>query len=504
MPDKSPSSPWWRAALRSLAGRRKRLVAFVKRNKVPVAIGSAVVVIAIAVGAYAAYKALRRPPDVHNTSAAFQAKETKPKKRTVNWPLYGYDLRRTRYLPAKGIKPPFAKLWSYGAKPLLEFPPVYADGRLYGIDNNGHVFGIDADSGKVIWKHRVASLNASAPTFSHHRLYVVNLSPGQILSINPRNGHIEWRKVLPGRSESSPVVVDNRVFFGDEDGTLYAVDRRNGHTIWTTQLCGAIKAAPAYQHGILYDGDYGGCMSAVNAHSGKIKWQSSSQGLGFGTSGAFYSTPALAFGRIYTGNNDHRVYSFEQSNGELAWSHSTGSYVYSGPTVADTPNTPPTVYIGSIDGNIYALDAKTGDTRWSHSAGGPVIGSLSAVGNIVYVATYSPKQTNGFAMRDGHKVFHYPTGAYSPVISDGRRIYLTGYSSITALQPLTKKQLRRRAQARRQREARKAARKRHRRQARARRRQAQRRHQRQHQKQKHQQKKKPAHKKQRQKQTGQG
>jgi PQQ-like domain len=179
---------------------------------------------------------------------------------------------------------------------------------------------------------------------------------------------------------------------------------------------------------------------------------------------------------VYSGNNDHRVYSFSAKDGTLAWSHSTGSYVYSGPTVADTPSTPPTVYIGSIDGNIYALDAKTGDTRWSHSAGGPVIGSLSAVGETVYVASFSPKQTNGFAMTNGHQVFHYGTGAYTPVISDGRRIYLTGYSSITALQPLTKKQIQGRARARQQKEARKRKRQadRRKREAQARRQQRQR------------------------------
>jgi hypothetical protein len=38
-------------------------------------------------------------------------------------------------------------------------------------------------------------------------------------------------------------------------------------------------------------------------------------------------------------------------------------------------------------------------------------------------------------MRSGRKVFTYPRGTYTPVISDGRRLYLTGYSSITALQP---------------------------------------------------------------------
>jgi outer membrane protein assembly factor BamB len=447
---------------------RKRLVAAVRANPVGAAITAAAVIFLVTFAVIAIYRTVRRPPDVYNESAAFNAQETKPKREAVNWPIFGFDRRRTRYLAVKGIKPPFKRIWKYGAKPLLEFAPIYVDGVVYGVDNNGHAFAIDADSGKVLWKRRVGQLNASAPTYSHHRLFVVNLTPGQIVALNPGSGKTEWKKELPGRSESAPVVVDKRVFFGDEDGTLYAIDRRNGHTIWTAQLCGAIKAAPAYQHGILFVGDYGGCMNAVNSHSGKIKWQSSSQGLGLGTTGSFYSTPAIAFGRVYSGNLDHRVYSYEAKDGTLAWSHSTGDYVYSGPTVADTPITPPTVYIGSYDGNLYALDAKSGDTRWSDSAGGPVIVSPSAVGNIVYVPTYSPKTTTGFAMKNGHKVFTYGTGgANSPVISDGRRLYLTGYSSITALQPLTKKQLRKRAEVKRRRQRRAQARKRDRKQTEA-------------------------------------
>jgi outer membrane protein assembly factor BamB len=454
MPEKPTPDPRRRARAWPLADQRKRLVAFVRRHRVPVAIGTAAAVILLAVGAYAAYKALRRPPDVHNTGAAFKPRETKPKVRTVNWPIYGYDAARTRYLPAKGIKPPFRTLWKYGGKPLLEFAPIYVDGSIYGLDNSGHAFALNADTGKVLWKRRLAQLNASAPTYSHHRLYVVSLVPGQLLSLDPKNGRTVWKKSLGSRSESSPLVVGNRVFFGDEGGTLYAVDRRNGGTIWTAQLCGAVKAAPAYEHGILYDGDYGGCMTAVNSQTGKIKWQSSSQGLSLGRTGEFYSTPALAFGRVYSGNNDGRIYSFEQKNGVLAWSHSTGSYVYSGPTVADTPDTGPSVYIGSYDGNLYALDAKTGNTRWTRSAGGPVITSPSAVGKIVYVASYVAKKTTGFAMKDGRELFAYGSGGgNSPVISDGHRIYLTGYSSIVAMQPLTNAELRARAEAKKRRGA---------------------------------------------------
>ena len=141
-------------------------------------------------------------------------------------------------------------------------------------------------------------------------------------------------------------------------------------------------------------------MNAVDARTGELKWQSGSLGPGFGASGEFYSTPAVAFGRVYAGNNDGRVYSFDLDDGTLAWTYSTGGYVYSGPAVANTRHTPPTVYIGSFDGNIYALNAKNGEPRWIHSAGGQVIGSLSAVGNIVYAAEFTNGSTNGYDDED--------------------------------------------------------------------------------------------------------
>jgi outer membrane protein assembly factor BamB len=421
----------------------------------------AAVVVLLIVGAVLAYQDLKRPGDIRNTDVGFNPEEAKPTEKTVGWPIYGYNQARTRYLAAKGIKPPFKRLWKYGDGPLLEFPPVFARGRLYLLDNNGHAIALDADSGRVLWKRRIGQLNASSPTYARHRLFVVSLIPGQVLALNPRTGKTEWKKELGSRSESSPVVVGDRVFFGDEGGTLHAVDRRNGSTRWDTSLCGAIKAAPAYRRGVLFVGDYGGCMSAVSARTGNVKWQSSSQGLGFGTTGAFYSTPAVAFGRVFSGNNDHRVYSFDAEDGTAAWSHSTGGQVYSGPAVADTPNTGPTVYIGSLDGNAYALNAKTGETRWSRSVGGRILGSLSAVGNIVYAGTYEGTTTYGFGMRYGRPVFKYGTGgANSPAVSDGRRIYLTGYSSVTALQPLTRKQIKKRAQLRREKAERKAKRQR--------------------------------------------
>jgi outer membrane protein assembly factor BamB len=450
---------WARSLWSGLLGLRHPKTLWRERRRFVLVLAAALV-LGIA-GIAVAYELLKRPADVHNSNAVFKPQKPKapPKRRTtVNWPMFGLNPARTRYLPARGIHPPFRKLWRYTEKPLLEFPPIFVNGTLYAVNNNGFAFALDAHTGNKLWERRIGRLNASSPAYAHGFLYIVNLDPGHLVKLDARTGKEVWKRSLPGRAESSPVVVGHSVYFGCENGELFAKSTVTGRTRWSTPLGGPIKSAPAYYRGHLYVGDYGGYMNAVDAHNGKLLWQSGSLGPGFGASGQFYSTPAVAYGRVYGGNNDGRVYSFDIADGTLAWTYSTGGYVYSGPTVANTPHSPPTVFIGSFDGNIYALNAKNGDVRWSKSAGGQVVGSLSAVGEIVYVAEFSSKTTSGFMMRSGREVFHYPKGTYTPVISDGRRIYLTGYSSITALAPITKAEIRTAAKRKRARAAGKAAR----------------------------------------------
>jgi outer membrane protein assembly factor BamB len=425
--------PEARRRLEALLHDTERLLHRNRGAVVALLAGAAVAFAAI----FAGYELLKRPADVHNTDAVFIPQKPKQAKvpKTVNWPIFGYDRARTRYLPVNGVKPPFDKIWRFTDRPLLEFPPICVAGKLYFVNNSGFAYSLDADTGKELWKRRIGRLNASSPAFARNRLYVVNLVPGHVLKLDAKTGKTIWKRSLPARAESSPIVVGRTVYFGAEDGNLYALSTVNGNVRWATGLGGEVKAAPAYYGGKLFVGDYGGRMNAVDAGSGELVWQSGSLGLGFGGSGSFYSTPAVAFGRVYAGNTDGRVYSFETGSGELAWSYSTGGYVYSGPTVANTKHSPPTVFIGSFDGNVYALGAKNGNLRWSRDAGGQVIGSLSAVGDIVYVAEFTNKTTTGFMMRSGRRAWRYPKGTYTPVISDGRRIYLTGYSSITALRP---------------------------------------------------------------------
>jgi outer membrane protein assembly factor BamB len=373
---------------------------------------------------------LRNPSSSEQTatSASASAPTAPAASRLFPWPTYGFDAARTRYLPTNAVKPPYKVAWTYDARHLMEYSPIIVEGTIYGIDNNGEAFALMATTGKQLWRRDVATLNASAPTYSDGKLYISNLEPGQIQALNASNGKVAWRKSLPGRTESSPLVVGDEVIAGCECGSVYAFNKRTGKQLWSTPVGGAVKASPAYDRGVVFVGDYGGQMTAIQASNGRVKWQTN-------IGGSIYGTAAVAFGHVYAGDLSGGFHAFDEDTGSVAWSTSTGGYVYSGATAAKTPGTPPSVYFGSYDGTVYALNARTGSTRWSESANGPVSGAGSMIGDIFYVGDLKTTQTFGFRASDGREVFASSDGAYNPVISDGRFLYMTGYRVIYALKP---------------------------------------------------------------------
>ena len=364
------------------------------------------------------------------------------------WPRYGYDAGRTRYFDGpRDLAPPLRVGWVHHDYALLEFPPVIYRRTLYLMNDGGWVKGIDALTGKQLWDTHVGNLAAASPAIGVREglLYVPVLSTygsspgsGRFVALSMRTGHIVWSIPIGAGTESSPMVWDKSVYFGDQAGNVYSVNARNGHINWTYHASGAVKGGPAYADGKLYFGDYAGRAYCVNASNGHQVWAVSTNGASFGFgSGNFYSTPAVAFGRVYMGSTDGRVYSFAAGTGALAWATSTGAYVYASPAVEDTPGLGPTVYLGSYDGNFYAFNAQSGAIRWSHPAGGKISGSATIVGNVVYYADLATKTTTGLDPRTGRQVFSFGDGAFSPVVADESAIFLVGLNTLYELLPKT-------------------------------------------------------------------
>jgi outer membrane protein assembly factor BamB len=371
----------------------------------------------------------------------------RPKRRVgaVPWRTYGYDLARSHLAPFR-LRPPYRRLWMVFTGGLLEFPPAVADGRVYVAQLQGHFLALDAATGKRLWWRRFEGCSAAAPTVAGGVIYEPYLpkpcaygprnKPGFVVALDARTGNELWRFSGPA-SESSTVLVHGVLYFGAWDGKIYALDARTRKVRWTYQTDGEIDSSPAYQSGTLYIGTNGGSVYALDARSGRLRWRFD------GGREYFYATPTIAYGRVFIGNTDGTVYALGARTGHVLWVQRAGTYVYTSAAVWRR-----TVYVGSYDGYFTALDAATGDVRWRWEAPAAVHGAPTVMDGLVYFSSCSdcalsasryvksgPRGTYALDARTGRLVWRDPAGTYSPIVSDGVRVYLVGQARVIALAP---------------------------------------------------------------------
>jgi outer membrane protein assembly factor BamB len=408
-------------------------------RRAAIVVAALLVVLALGVGGAFVVHRKEQARDVRGSSTVEfvpqQLAPTRPTEPGVSWPTYGHDPERLRFANGVELAPPFKRVWMFRAQSLVEFPPVIAYGRLFFANNAGVLYAISAKTGKRAWKRATNRCQAASPAVNRRLVYfaLLNRPPcnakkvrdGELVALYAGSGRVRWRKRI-GPSESSPVVVDGRVFVGDWTGRVYAFSANTGKLRWSYQTGGRVKGALTFSGGRIYVGSYDHHVYALNEKTGKVVWKAGAQQR-LGHRGEFYSTPAAAYGRVYIGSTDGKVYSFGAATGKLRWSQSTGGYVYASPAVWRQR-----VYVGSYSGRFFCFDAATGDVKWKFNANGPISGSPTVLAGRVYFSTLK-RRTYSLDARTGRVVWTFPDGKYSPVVADLTRMYLVGYTRLYGL-----------------------------------------------------------------------
>jgi outer membrane protein assembly factor BamB len=383
--------------------------------------------------------------NVSGTTTEFDPARTTaaPRPGTLVSPMFG-GVPQHLHVGVGQVGPPFHRDWVSGGTSLIEFPPAIAFRYLYYASLNGNLIAVSTRNGRRLWTVHVGRCEAASPaadrlgrgsvyeTFLNRRPCGRNAAlrgDGELLVVAAGPSHsVRWSKRL-GASETSPLLVGHRLYVGDAEGNVYSLRGVDGKTIWTRHVGGAVKGAIAYDRGRLFFGAYDGRLYALRASDGKSVWRAGSNRDWFGGHGTFYSTPAVAYSRVYLGSTDGHVYSFGEQSGKLRWSHATGGFVYGSPAVWRGR-----VFVGSYSDTFYAFDAATGAVLWKFHANGPISGSATVVDGIVYFATLH-RRTYGLDARTGKQVWTYPDGAFTPVVTDGRRLYVIGWGKVYAFSP---------------------------------------------------------------------
>ena len=384
--------------------------------------------------------------NVHGSSTEFNTTQTVPPPKAgagLVSPMFGGEPQHL-HVAAGHVRPPYKLDWVSGGTSLIEFPPAVAYGYLYYATLAGNFIAVSTRNGQRLWNVPIRRCEAASPAVSG--LYegtafetwlnrqpcgrgAANVGDGELVAVSAGRPHkIRWRKHL-GASETSPTIVGKRIYVGDAQGDVYSLDMATGKTIWHFHAGGAVKGAIAYDQGEVFFGAYDGDLYALEARTGKRVWRASSASPSFGGKGTFYSTPAVAYGRIYIGSTDGHVYSFGEKSGKLRWSQGTGGYVYGSPAVWHGR-----VFVGSYSHTFYALDAATGDVLWTFPANGAISGSATVVDGLVYFATLQHR-TYALNAMTGKEAWTWPDGGFTPVVTDGSKLYVVGYSKLYAFSP---------------------------------------------------------------------
>jgi outer membrane protein assembly factor BamB len=360
----------------------------------------------------------------------------------VDWPLFGRIPERTHYLAAtrRDLDPPLREAWRINTHALIEFPPAVAHGVAYVVNKYGNVKAVRLRDRIVLWvrvtdpKDTGTPTDVTAPVY-HRGLVFFAYVDGELLATHAGTGRRAWRRDLHSHLESSPMAVGGRLYLGDDNGDVVALRASDGRVLWRFDSPGAIKASPSFHDGRVYVADYEGSMFCLDASSGRPVWRTNTTKVPPFGQGGFYSSPALAFGHAYAARDDGTVFAFDLDSGKVDWSFPTHNFVYGSPAVAEVPGTPPTVYIGSYNEHLYALDARSGRQRWRFPVGGPVPGTATVIGHTVYTSSFKTERTIGIDVRTHRRTFELRQAGYTPVVSDGRRLFLIGYFVLVGLEP---------------------------------------------------------------------
>jgi len=294
--------------------------------------------------------------------------------------------------------------WRFPTGARIVSSAAWHEGAVIFGSDDGHLYAVDAASGRQRWMVRTGGPVASSPAVAAGRVYVVS-DDGRLYAVEAATGEVAWKFVTGGERRfeakglhgmqplsqtfpdmhdvyrSSPVVVDGTVYFGSGDTHVYAVNAATGALRWKFRTGDVVHASPAVVDGLVYVGSWDGRFYALDARTGAQRWmfQAGVDPLIHNQQG-FQGSPAVVDGVVYTGCRDANVYALDAKTGAEKWRFSTGaSWVNTSPAVARGR-----VWFATSDtARIHVVDAASGKPLLQEDARAYVFGSPVIAGDVV-------------------------------------------------------------------------------------------------------------------------
>lgn len=216
--------------------------------------------------------------------------------------------------------------WEAETKLALSAGPGISDKLAVFASSHGEVIALNPESGATLWKAKISSEVLSNPVIAQG-IVVVRSIDGRVLGFSETDGHKVWDfdrsvPVLSLRGTGTPVVEDDMLIGGFDNGKLLALRLKDGKQVWEESIAIPqgrseverivdLDVDPLLKKGVIFIAGYHGGVSAALTRNGEVLWRNDTI--------SSYAGMSQDESYLYLTDSASDVWQLDQRNGASLW-----------------------------------------------------------------------------------------------------------------------------------------------------------------------------------------
>ena len=164
-----------------------------------------------------------------------------------------------------------APLWSTTVGSVISAAPLWAQGWLIVVLENGDVVALRGIDGQELWRLSLGGSLLVPPAVGGADLFVP-VADGRIVAVDLSTGQQLWEHVLGGSPQE--ILALDALFVGATDNYFYRLSRRDGHVEWRWRTGGDIVGRASVDRDRVFFLSLDNVLRALDRGSGVQRWRS--------------------------------------------------------------------------------------------------------------------------------------------------------------------------------------------------------------------------------------
>lgn len=258
-------------------------------------------------------------------------------------------------------------LWTYPRRGEEVIAPIEASvllgrGKIYiapRMAQKGQLLALDKTSGSLLWEFSENTVSGDSlgikvsPAIDQETL-VVATTMGFVYGIDADSGKLLWRfpkdRPLGAQINASPSISDGIAYITDRSGRMFALRMDTGEDTWhfSTEVEGSINSSLAVGSSSIFVGTWAAYLYCLDKCAGGMRWRYQNDKISVWDS--ISAAPLILNDRaVVFGSASGYVYALDMSGNDL-WKYRLESEIISSPVVSDG-----FLYVVTDSGRLYAF-----------------------------------------------------------------------------------------------------------------------------------------------------